>query len=69
MRPFLSRGNFEFSVSILLARQTSEKRVFLRSSKNKRGFLARAFQNIGDKKASKPAIFEIKNRGTKTYAL
>ena len=32
---------------------------FLRASKNPRGFLARAFQNFGDKKASKTAIFEI----------
>ena len=33
--------------------------LFLRASKIPRGFLARAFQNFGDKKASKTAIFEI----------
>ena len=41
---------------------------FLRASKIPRGFLARAFQNFGDKKASKTAIFEIeKSEEKKTY--
>ena len=40
----------------------------MRASKIPRGFLARAFQNFGDKKASKTAIFENeKSEEKKTY--
>ena len=60
MRAFLMRGNFQICPTVSCARKKSEMRVFLRASKIRRGFQARAFQNFGDKKAGKTFIFQIK---------
>ena len=38
MRAFLMRGNFQICTTVLCARKKSEKRVFLRASKIRRGF-------------------------------
>ena len=59
MRAFLQRRKLQICPTVLCARKKSEKRVFLRASKIRRGFQARAFQNFGDEKASKTVIFEI----------
>ena len=59
MRAFLLRRKLQICPTVLCARKKSEKRVFLRASKIRRGFWARALQNFGDKKASKTLIFQI----------
>ena len=70
MRAFFMRGNFKPCQSVLCARKKLEKRVFLRASKIWRGFLSQAFQNVGEKKASKTFIFQFeKSEEKKTYAL
>ena len=58
MRAFFMRENLKPCQSVLCATKNSAKRVFLQLSKICRGFLSRAIQNVGEKKASKMFIFQ-----------
>ena len=59
MRAFLLRRKLQNCPTVLCARKKLEKRVFLRASKIRRGFLTWAFENFGDQIASKTFIFQI----------